>query len=256
MNLDGAGNLYCQGTLNIGNSRISSRNSTNQGVAPSVSAWNLAAGVAKGFWVDGNGLWFGNTDAGGNPTRADALFDNNGYCTFYSQLQINGSVWAAGGLTTTNQLVLYSFHVQGQSTFDGNVGCGGNLDAATVRAHWRSFISSTSPTSTLYNAVNGNCMGMWVDAALSFGYLNGNGDPSWSLFHVNSTEFVSAVPGWFAQPGYLKHGMTEKDLDLPGATKAGTGDMAGITFVDTAALIANLFKRVKQLEEKVNGTIH
>jgi hypothetical protein len=149
MFLDGVANFQVSGAIRAYGSRILSL-----GGAPSVCAYSTSAGVAKGMWVDGSGLWLGQMDGSGNPTRADTVFDNNGYMTLYGSGQCNGSFYVAGSLHCANfdvsgQISCYQLYasysqIWGNETVNGQFLAGGNIISNTgLIIHGAAQIDST-----------------------------------------------------------------------------------------------------------------
>lgn len=101
MTLNSAGTLWCAGYITAQSGRITSI----AGGTPSVCGWDQGAGIAAGFWVNGNGLMFGGMDGGGNPTVEWGKFQSDGYFVVWNGQHVNGSLYATGNITAGNQLV-------------------------------------------------------------------------------------------------------------------------------------------------------
>ena len=137
MFLDGVANWQVSGAARSYGGRILSILGST---SPSVCCY-WTGGVAKGFWVDGSGLWLGQMDGSGNPTRADTVFDNNGYMTLYGSGQCNGNWWVGGSLHCANfdvsgQISCYQLYasysqIWGNETVNGQFLAGGNIISNT-----------------------------------------------------------------------------------------------------------------------------
>jgi hypothetical protein len=217
MTLDGTGSLYVRNTLKADGSRIISASGLNGGsVAPSVCCY-WTSGVAKGMWVDASGLWLGQMDGAGNPTRADMLYDNNGYLTIYGILQVNsnftcygGQGWFAGVLITNS-----NFSAAGTGYFgnwvtmasslqvNGNINCNNTVNGAVVSSNgylWandRLMVKSGYPAICSWNPVAGGAGGFWaLSDHLGFTGMDGNGNPT-------SYMATMTYSGWLYMAGGL-----------------------------------------------------
>ena len=145
MTLDGVGNLGVSGAIRANGARIISIGST----PPTICCY-WTGGVAKGMYVDQNGLLFCQMDGGGNWLRSDMLIGNNGYITHYGSGQSNGNWYVVGQLTAAN-----------------NFGCGGTAYLNVLSAGGWSYLTGVSLSSDAY--IGGN---LTVNGGSA--WLNGN----------------------------------------------------------------------------------
>jgi len=233
MTLDGAGALSINGRFATNGGRILSLSNG----APSVCCfWTGGGGVAKGMWVDGSGLWLGQMDGGGNPTRADMLYDNNGYLTVYGSESINGSLWVGGQVAAAGSMVTNYFVCNGNVGVGGNLAVNGNItsgngtvSAPTISANgysWandRFICKSGYPAYVLWNSVQGLAGVVFIEVGgwhwCASDALGNN--PAAALMTLNWGGQLFTSSGNVGSDARLKHNIeTSKQFDSLTAVRA------------------------------------
>ena len=187
MTLDPGGTLSMNGYLRSNGGRILS---INGGVAPSVCCY-WTGGVAKGMWVEGSGLWFGQMDGGGNPTRSDILLDNGGYITAYGSMSINGSLWVGNQVAAAGSIVTNYFSCNGNGWYGGSLVVNGNLNVGATVAANVLYAGDHVQSNSIVQSYNGGGASLYADGVMynnSGSVIGWRWDGNWLWLRVNGWE--------------------------------------------------------------------
>lgn len=269
MTLNGIGNLYAKGVFRADGARILSQNTgLPADTVPTVSAYNVAGSICTGFWTATDGMWFGGLDGNGNPLTswmhlstaqqlsvfngvavygANGLYvDTNAYikagvCVDF--VDVHSGIWIGTDATGQNPTIQLA---GGSAVFNGDVNAYGTIDAQGGRliSH-----NDSNPAVLAWNGAEGFAMGFWLDNAnwtedrMYFGFFNGAGypNPDGVRMFLADGRFVSNVP-IFGPNGPV----SREDA----ASANALVEDGGKDYVDTIALIADLYRRIKILEAK------
>lgn len=269
MTLNGIGNLYAKGVFRADGARILSQNTGLPATTvPTVTAYNVAGGICTGFWTATDGMWFGSLDGNGNPLTswmhlstaqqlsvfngvavygANGLYvDTNAYikaglCVDF--IDAHSGIWIGTDATGQNPTIQLS---GGSAVFNGEVDVYGTIYSRNGRVL---SVSNGNPAFTAWNPSEGFAMGFWIDNANGtewrqyFGFFDGAGypDPNGVRMFLAEGRFVSNVP-IFGPSGPVSR---QDALDARALVEED-----GKVYVDTTALIADLYRRIKILEAK------
>jgi hypothetical protein len=207
MTLGYSGELMTTGRYTCNGGRI-----VSYGNGPSVCVYH-SAGVAKGMWCDGNGLWLGQMDGAGNPTRTDMQLDNGGYITISGSGQSNNNWWVGNYMA-----------------------CGGD--------------SRTYGTAYIHNNIVGytGCIisGSIVAGNAIFGtnglFAGGNGDTSQGMYRGGSGRVLQMASNWYfdwnagdGTMAWVRNGGAQWIMHAPsGHCWNAAGQIGGTNFFQTS----------------------